>query len=1265
MLKQKQRRHHARPLAHVFSRARSPPPRLVLALALSLSSSPPRRRRLLGGQTPHHQLFVRVPRLPPSLAMSSAAADRRRAEAVAWLRALLRGCGGGGGGQPLPPPHASEDDLRAALADGALLCAALRRLGCDPAAASDEGTGSAAAAAAAAGEGDVGRFLAAVERMGLPGFSPSDLDTGPVSSVVTCLLALRDQFVSHDVGGLSCSLPEKVMMQSMEFPRKVNDPGTQNSEGRRKIPKNPAMSEPSSPLSQTTLSSISRHAGHSFHDVFQLRQGRYSDLPSSKISEMMKSTSLDNAPTQSLLSVVNVILDELVETKIGEIPYHLACLLRKVILEIERRISTQAEHIRNIIPVVIVACMQQNNLMKAREEKYKSRIRVLEALASGTSDQTHVNSNATNGKAHVSPDHAVHQMKMEKDKTEDKKRLAEKDVVLLVKDKEEDVTRLTKDKEDMAKLLKDKEDIIRLMKEKEEMVWMMREKENMVSLNNGRVEDKHQLTDKDVANSAKYRNEIIKLMKEKEDSNDTIMKLNIELEAMKSSYEGTRILLDSKKKEVLQLLMDKESIEYIVSQLKQELAIERSSHQTHIQELETRAFQANNKLEQRIKEMELMLEDSKTRVRDLEELLESRSQTWEQKEIRLNQFIGLQIQNIQDLRLSSVSIRHEILHCQKRWSEEICDLGQSLKVLTNAAENYHATLEENRKLFNEVQELKGCKANSIAHLYADILNYQLLILYAYLSGNIRVHCRIRPFLPGEDQTSTTIEYVGDNGELILANPAKRGKEGHKLFKFNKVLGPSASQDEVFKEIQPLIRSVLDGYNVCIFAYGQTGSGKTYTMTGPENATEKDWGVNYRALNDLFHISRSRRDTVIQPNGLAVPDATMHPVNSSSDVIELMRTGLENRSVGATALNERSSRSHSVVTMHIQGDRLKEAQHINKSLSALGDVIFSLSQKNAHVPYRNSKLTQVLQNSLGGHAKTLMFVQVNPDVSSYAETLSTLKFAERVSGVELGAAKANKEGKDIKEFKEQLSLLKDKIAKKDEEISRLQLQSHNTPRATAKRADSLLKHSSSSPGISSLGSKIQHRRTASGGRIKIVGSRAGSDVDNFSDISDRHSEAGSMQSVDDIQQSREIMGLSKLSMSEMGHNSVDPELPCFGYDDSEGRLSDISDSGLSMGAETDCSMSSVVELTSLPDQDRVSGTQKEQHMAPSTPKDRLHKVATRASRTTTPKTPQSPTLWPKLRDPPPPRSPMSTSTGKVRVTQATSSSRNSSTQKRWT
>ncbi|KAG8094504.1 hypothetical protein GUJ93_ZPchr0012g19181, partial [Zizania palustris] len=957
---------------------------------------------------------------------------------------------------------------------------------------------------------------------------------------------------------------------------------------------------PPSPLSQPTLSSISRHAGHNFHDIFQLRQGCYSDLPSSKISEMMKSTSLDNAPTQSLLSVVNAILDEIIEMKNGEIPYHLTCLLRKVILEIERRICTQADHIRN-----------QNNLMKAREEKYKSRIRVLEALAHGTSGQTHAYSSAANGKAH-----------MEKDKTEDKMWLVEKDVAWLMKDKE-DVTRLTKDKEDMARLLKDKEDIIRLMKEKEEMVRMMKEKENKVSLENGRVEKKYRSTDKDVANSVKYKDEIIKLMKEKEDSNDTIMKLNLELKAMKSSYGETCILLESKKKEVLKLLMDKEKNDYIVSQLKQELAVERS-HQIHIQELETAAWQENQRLEQRIKEMDLMLEDSKRRGRYFEELLQSRIQTWEQKEITLNKFVCLHIQNIQDLRLSSVSIRHEILDLQKRWSKELCGLGQSLKVLTNTAENYHATLEENRKLFNEVQELKG---------------------------NIRVHCRIRPFLPGEDQKSTIIQYVGDDDELILTNPTKQGKEGKKLFKFNKILGPAASQNEVFRDIQPLIRSVLDGYNVCIFAYGQTGSGKTYTMTGPDNATENYWGVNYRALNDIFHISHSREDTIkyeVSVQMIEIYNEQIHDLigNSGSEKrypFETQAYRIENRSVGATTLNERSSRSHSVVIIHVQGvdlktgatlrgtlhlvdlagservdrsaatgDRLKEAQHINKSLSALGDVIFSLSQKNVHVPFRNSKLTQVLQNSLGGHAKTLMFVQVNPDVSSYAETLSTLKFAERVTGVELGAAKANKEGKDIREFKEQLSLLKDKIAKKDEEINRIQLQSHTPRGRTAKCADSLLKHSSSSPGISSLGSKSQHRRMASGGRTKITSSRACSDVDNFSDISDRHSEAGSVQSFDDIQQPRDIMSLSKLSVGEMAHNSVNPELPCFVYADSEERLSDISDSSLSMGTETDCFISSVVEFTHFPEPERTSSTQKEQHKAPSTPKHRLHKVATRWS-----------------------------------------------------
>ncbi|KAI4994538.1 hypothetical protein ZWY2020_034179, partial [Hordeum vulgare] len=123
-------------------------------------------------------------------------------------------------------------------------------------------------------------------------------------------------------------------------------------------------------------------------------------------------------------------------------------------------------------------------------------------------------------------------------------------------------------------------------------------------------------------------------------------------------------------------------------------------------------------------------------------------------------------------------------------------------------------------------------------------------------------------------------------------------------------------------------------------------------------------------------------------------------------------------------------SERVDKSEVTGERLKEAQHINKSLSALGDVIASLAQKNAHVPYRNSKLTQLLQDSLGGQAKTLMFVHISPESDAVGETISTLKFAERVSTVELGAARLNKDSGEVKELKEQISRLKTALQMKD-------------------------------------------------------------------------------------------------------------------------------------------------------------------------------------------------------------------------------------------
>ncbi|XP_034704061.1 kinesin-like protein KIN-14I, partial [Vitis riparia] len=130
-------------------------------------------------------------------------------------------------------------------------------------------------------------------------------------------------------------------------------------------------------------------------------------------------------------------------------------------------------------------------------------------------------------------------------------------------------------------------------------------------------------------------------------------------------------------------------------------------------------------------------------------------------------------------------------------------------------------------------------------------------------------------------------------------------------------------------------------------------------------------------------------------------------------------------------------SERVDKSEVTGDRLKEAQHINKSLSVLGDVISSFAQKNPHVPYRNSKLTELLQDSLGRQTKTLMFVHISLEPDAVGETISTVKFAERFATVELGAAHVNKDSADVKELKEQIATLKTALARKEGEPEDMQ------------------------------------------------------------------------------------------------------------------------------------------------------------------------------------------------------------------------------------
>nr|GEY36008.1 kinesin-like protein KIN-14C [Tanacetum cinerariifolium] len=559
---------------------------------------------------------------------------KMRTAVIEWLNSTLSNLN--------LPVNASDEQFRTLLADGTILCRLMNKLGHGPAIEYGNPHHSSEAASE-----NVHKFLAAMDEMSLPHFNISDLEKGSMKIVLECLLTLKAHFTPNvAIGSPKCTSPRSWGIDSSRWKQFDEQSGTSDSLGEELSPRkfqrglrSPMISEPTS--------AYTHHAGHKFHEVFQMKHGGgYSDLPASKISELMKSNSLDIAPTQSLLSMVNGILDESISRKNGEIPHRVACLMRKVVQEIERRISTQAEHLRT-----------QNNLFKTREEKYQSRIRVLEALANGTSgESTEVINHFDHMKMMMSP---FEQIKV-------------------------DVTRT------------------------------------------GNSKDSALQTDKTT------------LHEEKKTENQ----------------------------EVKRKMNEKDSTSAEIAALKQELENVRKAHKDHCLQLENDAKKAQDDLEKTLQEVENHLGESKRKVQQLEDKSRSKSQKWNKKEHIYKTFTEFQLGALKELRFASQSVRQELLKTQKSYTEDIGLLGTKVKVLQDAAESYEEAVSENRKLHNEIQELKG---------------------------NIRVYCRIRPFLPGQKDKQTTIDYIGENGEIIVVNPSKPGKDSRRSFKFNKVYGPHATQ----------------------------------------------------------------------------------------------------------------------------------------------------------------------------------------------------------------------------------------------------------------------------------------------------------------------------------------------------------------------------------------------------------------------------------------------------------------------------------------
>ncbi|XP_069480414.1 kinesin-like protein KIF7 [Ambystoma mexicanum] len=391
---------------------------------------------------------------------------------------------------------------------------------------------------------------------------------------------------------------------------------------------------------------------------------------------------------------------------------------------------------------------------------------------------------------------------------------------------------------------------------------------------------------------------------------------------------------------------------------------------------------------------------------------------------------------------------------------------------------------------------------------------------------VRVAVRVRPLLP--------VEILRGHQSCLSTTPRELTLGRDRTFRFHQVFEPGLSDQETVYSacVQPLVQAFFQGYNATVIAYGQTGSGKTYTIgeASVSSISEDEQGIIPRAMaeifqlideedlldylvrvsylevykeefKDLLEVETSSKDIQIREDDkgntvlCGVKDIE---VEGLDEVLSLLEMGNTAKHTGATQINAKSSRSHTIFTVTMEqrrgmcraapltrkdhgpvldmgqvlsskfhfvdlagserimktgntGERLKESIQINSGLLALGNVISALGdskRKSSHIPYRDSKITRILKDSLGGNAKTAMIACISPSSSNFDESLNTLNYASRAQNIQNKAiVNCRKESERVEGLEYKIRSLQRALEQRHRSETRII--SHSDPAKTVK------------------------------------------------------------------------------------------------------------------------------------------------------------------------------------------------------------------------